>query len=743
VANSFGPGGNVITIGDASGSANATLSGAGAVTFPPSISVASGNSGVATITSSAACTFSGAVTLNSHDLILSPAASALTLSGGVTGSGNLTLNSTGAGIITLSTTSVNNTGTITNSGAGAAANVISAVIGTNVTGVTESSSTSSLTLSGANTYAGETTLSSGTLNINSATAIGSGTFTITSGTINNTSGGAITLTNNNVQNWNGDFVFTGTRSLNLGTGAVTPNASRQVTVSANTLTVGGVIGGGAITLTKAGAGTLTLSGANTFTGGVTLNSGTLNINNTSALGDVTGTFTINGGTIDNTTGGTVTTVNYPLTLNADFTYSGSLARTLSLGAGTVTINADRQITVSAGTLTIGGAISASSINLTKVGTGTLSFGANTVTLNGLTISAGTLTSTSGTLSLAGDFSNNGTFTHNSGTVTLNGVAQAIGGSSISTFNNLTLGGTGAKAANIGINIADGLTVNQPLTMSGSNVLTMQSTASQPTFASLTEITGTMTWQAIGASAYTFNNAQTIVTFSGADAGRTFTLKSQPGVPPTGYSLGHTVNRDFNVSYTNWNTGTVTLQLAYLQAEASTLGVTESKLKGFDGGIAPVHKLTGSPTRQASGPAAFGYLSYSGLASSVLVAGEIALDDQFNQFYSVAATAWNVNSTWDAGLVPTSADDVVIANNFPVTIPDGYTAAALSVAINATSTGLTVGAGSSGVLNVGSGGLTNNSTGTGLTVRAGASVTITGANLTNNGAITNNGTITVQ
>jgi hypothetical protein len=468
----------------------------------------------------------------------------------------------------------------------------------------------------------------------------------------------------------------------------------------------------------------------------------LNINNTSALGDVTGTFTINGGTIDNTTAGTITTVDYPLSLNADFTYSGSLARILNLGTGTVTINADRQITVSAGTLTIGGAISAGSYNLAKAGAGTLSFGANAVTLNGLTISAGTLTSTSGTMSLAADFSNNGTFTHNSGTVTLNGVAQAIGGSSISTFNNLTLGGTGAKAANIGINIVGAVTVNQPLTMSGSNVLTMQSTASQPTFGSaLTEITGAMTWQAISASAYTFNNAQTIVTFLGADGTRTFTLKSQPGVPPTGYTSGNTVNRDFNVTYTNWNTGTVTLQLAYLQAEAS--GVTESSLKGFDGGIAPVHKLTGAPTRTTSTGSTFGYVSHSGLTSSVLVAGEIALDDQFNEFYSIAAAAWNVGTTWDAGAVPGSADDVVIADNFPVTIPDAYAAAANSVTINATATGLTVGGGTSGSLAVGAGGLTNNSTGTGLAVSLGASVTITGGNLTNAGAITNNGTITVQ
>src|SRR4029077_18849597 len=98
------------------------------------------------------------------------------------------------------------------------------------------------------------------------------------------SGGAITLSNNNAQAWNADFAFTGTQNLNLGTGAVTLGASRTVTVNGSTLTVGGVISGSGFSLTKAGSGTLTLSGANTYTGGTTLNAGTLNINNASALG---------------------------------------------------------------------------------------------------------------------------------------------------------------------------------------------------------------------------------------------------------------------------------------------------------------------------------------------------------------------------------------------------------------------------------------------------------------------------
>ena len=77
-----------------------------------------------------------------------------------------------------------------------------------------------LTITNANSYTGGTTLAAGTLNINNTAALGAGSssLTITGGTIDNTSGGIITLANNNPENWNGDFTFTGTNDLNLGTG---------------------------------------------------------------------------------------------------------------------------------------------------------------------------------------------------------------------------------------------------------------------------------------------------------------------------------------------------------------------------------------------------------------------------------------------------------------------------------------------------------------------------------------------
>ncbi|MCU0358022.1 MAG: hypothetical protein MUE95_10615, partial [Cyclobacteriaceae bacterium] len=89
--------------------------------------------------------------------------------------------------------------------------------------------------SGTSTYSGGTTLTSGRLHINSTSAIGSGTLIINGGALDNSSGGPITLSANNAQNWNADFSFDGSNNLNLGTGAVTITANTEVTAAANTL----------------------------------------------------------------------------------------------------------------------------------------------------------------------------------------------------------------------------------------------------------------------------------------------------------------------------------------------------------------------------------------------------------------------------------------------------------------------------------------------------------------------------
>src|ERR1051326_2930715 len=233
------------------------------------------------------------------------------------GSGNLTLDVdntyTGSTLITAGRLVVgngNNRGTIASSSGITDNGVLefnrtgsdsySLVIGG--TGSLVKNGSSTLTLSGASTYSGGTTLSSGQLNINNGvdsthSAIGTGALTISGVcTIDNTSGGGITLNPNMAINMNADFTYVGSSSFNTGTGAHTLGGNRQITVNGSFITLNGVIGdgGNGYSLTKAGSGgILVLAKANTYSGGTILNGGTLYINNATGLGAATGTFTIN------------------------------------------------------------------------------------------------------------------------------------------------------------------------------------------------------------------------------------------------------------------------------------------------------------------------------------------------------------------------------------------------------------------------------------------------------------------
>ncbi len=194
-----------------------------------------------------------------------------------------------------------------------------------------------LRLAGANTFQGGLTLAGGTLSLENGAALGTGTFTIAGGSIDVNAGRG--TTNNNAQNWNGDFAFLGTSgTLNLGTGAVTlGNGSRQVTVSGSTLTVGGVIGEAAAGygLTKAGAGTLVLTATSTYTGVTSVAAGTLQLGNAGTSGGL--------GTASSVTGsaGATLAFNRTNTVTQGTDFSSSLGGGLSLtqlGSGTLVLN---------------------------------------------------------------------------------------------------------------------------------------------------------------------------------------------------------------------------------------------------------------------------------------------------------------------------------------------------------------------------------------------------------------------
>lgn len=133
-------------------------------------------------------------------------------------------------------------------------------------------------------------------------------------------------------------------------------------------------------LVKADLGTLVLAGANTFSGGITVNGGTLSVSRDANLGDASNTITLDGGALRNT---------------ASF---GTARNVILQGQGTLQADDD---------LIESGVLSGSG-GLVKTGSGTLTLtGANTFT-GGTTINGGTLQIGNGgaTGSLVGNIDDN-------------------------------------------------------------------------------------------------------------------------------------------------------------------------------------------------------------------------------------------------------------------------------------------------------------------------------------------------
>ena len=142
-----------------------------------------------------------------------------------------------------------------------------------------------LTLSGSNSYSGNTTITAGTLQVGAAGTIPSGTNK--GNLIFDTPGNAAVLDINGINTSVNGLVQASTTTTNMvvnnGSGAAT------LTVGSNngTSTFGGVLANGASALafTKSGSGALTLAGANTYSGPTNVNGGQLIVNGTHSGGD--------------------------------------------------------------------------------------------------------------------------------------------------------------------------------------------------------------------------------------------------------------------------------------------------------------------------------------------------------------------------------------------------------------------------------------------------------------------------
>ena len=367
------------------------------------------------------------------------------------------------------------------------------------TGIVSQIGSSSLTLNGANTYSGGTRVSSGTLTAGSATAFGTGTLTVNGGALDS-SVASLAMTANNVQVWNTNFAFTGTNSLNLGTGTVSLGSTagnRMVTANASTLTIGGIISNGTATgLTKAGGGTMILSGNNAYTGTTGINAGTLQANHASALGNG-GNITFGGGTLQfssvfhNATAawgarivssGSAVTLdtngqNVTVSGNIDSTNTGGLTKS---GTGVLTLTGSN--TYSGGTIVNAGEVTATGSSALGATTGTLAVnnqntGAGTaVVLNLSTTAATTTGSLSGTLANPVSGINTATINNGGQLFTVNQIVDATFAGEISGTGGFTLGslstskltltGTNTYSGNTTVN-AGTLLVNGAITGGGS------------------------------------------------------------------------------------------------------------------------------------------------------------------------------------------------------------------------------------------------------------------------------------
>ncbi len=382
----------------------------------------------------------------------------------ITNSGSTNGATIAANIVLNSTSNGTNPGTFTTYLAGTSAGFGTTINGTiSGNGNVDISNTpqgagggGTLTLGGMNTYLGSTSIdlsgnNTGTggsvVLVNLPTVNGGNPYSVFPNTplIFGTNGGSGLL------NLNGTSINVASLS-NSGSSSsdfITNNGSANSTITlSGTVSpsnkFGGTIEDGSKTIAVVfGAGntaTDTFSGINNYSGGTTINGGTLAIKQDSSLGGATGSLAINAGTLQLVSGSTAFSSSRPITLGSasstidvngvswtlanvtnSLTGIGSLnlnstagggALILSTAAnyagstvvngGTLQVNAalsSTTYTIDGGTMTLGASNVVNPSTVVNISSGTLNFGGTNQTLSNITVSGGTVNYGTGTVTV--------------------------------------------------------------------------------------------------------------------------------------------------------------------------------------------------------------------------------------------------------------------------------------------------------------------------------------------------------
>ena len=287
-----------------------------------------------------------------------------------------------------------------------------------------------ITLSGANTFSGGFTLLNGLVRIantgngTSAGSLGTGSIILSGGTLSSSTPTAARYINNSVT-INGGITLgnvTNTGTLNFN-GTIDLGGSTRALSIDSAVNFNGIVSNGG--LTKNGAGTLTLSGANSYTGATTINAGTLALGADNVIGD-SSAVTVSGGTLD-------------------------------LGTQTETLDS---IVLSSGILIrAGGNLTVTNTANFAGGTANITAAAGRITLNGATTLGNVIFNTGSSISIA----SNGIVLNANATVSANSVA------------NFTTTGVGVGNVNLGgssrtITVENGATLNMGWKLSSGDLV---------------------------------------------------------------------------------------------------------------------------------------------------------------------------------------------------------------------------------------------------------------------------------